>query len=247
MNEEVSIEDEIVFPPPEILYQDEVLVVISKPSGLAVHPSEMVHDRITALSLVRDAVGCFVHPAHRLDRGTSGVLVFTKDREACGKLMQGFASRDFRKSYLCVVRGWAADSGRRDAPLKHSNGKDVQEAVTAWTTLAKTEIEGPCGNYATARYSLLHVLPETGRFHQIRRHMRDENHPLIGDTQEGDSRQNRFFREKTGVNRLMLHALSLEFQHPVDGRTMTIRAPVTEDFLAPFKLLGWDQLELPKE
>ncbi|MEN9361925.1 MAG: hypothetical protein RL095_3460 [Verrucomicrobiota bacterium] len=247
MNEMLPTEDECVFPTPGILYQDDVLVVVSKPSGLAVHPSEMVHDRITALSLVRDAVGCFVHPAHRLDRGTSGVLVFAKDRETCSKLMQGFASREHRKSYLCVVRGWAADSGRRDVPLKHSNGKDLQEAATAWTTLARSEIEGPCGNYPTARYSLLHVLPETGRFHQIRRHMRDENHPLIGDTQEGDNKQNRFFREKTGTSRLMLHALSLDFPHPLDGRILSIQAPVPEDFLAPFKLLGWDQLELPKD
>ncbi|NUQ73934.1 MAG: pseudouridylate synthase [Polyangiaceae bacterium] len=221
----------------ELLYQDAFLAVVSKPSGLVVHRSASARDQRTCLSLLRNKLDRWVYPAHRLDRGASGVLVFALDPGTARALAEAFTERRVKKTYLAVARGVVPESGRIDASLIEEPGKDPAAAVTNFRRLAHVELPYAVGRYPTARYSLTEVAPETGRMHQIRRHMAHIRHPLIGDVNHGEGRHNRLFRELFGINRLLLHAESLIFAHPVTGSPLLFRAPLPEDMARLFDSL----------
>lgn len=222
-----------------ILHHDSHLVAINKPSGLLVHRSAIAPDRVTCMSILRDQLGAWVYPVHRLDRGTSGALLFALDPDTARRLNAMFAARNIDKSYLATVRGYAPESGEIDSPLSDSEGGEPVEALTNYQRLAGVELPFPVGRYQTARYSLLRLRPATGRMHQLRRHMAHIRHPIIGDTVHGEGRHNRLFREKFGIWRLLLHAESLRFRHPVTGEEITIKAPLTEELKELFDLLGF--------
>jgi tRNA pseudouridine65 synthase len=234
----------------EILFRDEHFVAVNKPTGLLVHRSDLDrHETEFALQLVRDLMGRHVYPVHRLDRPTSGVLLFALSPEAARRAGEAFDSDVVRKTYLAVVRGIAAEETLIDYPLQElperfaaksetGNG-DAKEAVTAFRRLAVVELPLPLGNFPTVRYSLLEVRPRSGRRHQIRRHLKHLFHPIIGDTTYGEGRHNRLFRNELGCSRMLLHAAELSFSHPWSGETVAISAPLDEDFADVMYRLGW--------
>jgi len=222
-----------------ILYQDGDLVAINKPDGILVHRSPISRDEVFVLQRLRDQIRQRVYPVHRLDRPTSGALLFGLNREATRGLAGQFESGSVDKRYLAVVRGYTEDAGVIDHPLSHEERPQARDAVTRYRRLATVELDIPVGRYPTSRYSLVEVQPGTGRMHQIRRHFKHIFHPLIGDTTYGEGRHNRMFRERFGVERLLLHASRVELHHPVTDIEMKFEAPLPEDMQGLFARLGW--------
>jgi tRNA pseudouridine65 synthase len=223
----------------QIIYRDDHLVAIDKPDGLLVHRTRISRDHVFALQLLRDQIGRLVYPVHRLDRPTSGVLVFALSPETAGRLCAEFSSRRVAKRYMAVVRGYAPEAGIVDHPLPDEENGPDRDARTVFRRIAAAEIHVPLPPNPTARVSLVEVEPETGRMHQIRRHFRHASHPVIGDTRHGDGKYNRLFRERYASRRLLLHALSVQFSHPATGATTLISSPLPEDMLRLFGELGW--------
>lgn len=242
-----AIDAENPFGPLDIIYQDEHLVAINKPSGLLVHRSWLASDaRYFAMQMLRDQLGCYVYPVHRLDRPTSGVLLFALNAQTARVVSEQFAERDIRKMYHAVVRGYLDEHGQIDYALREKldkiadknaqQDKPAQSAVTDFMTLEKTELPFKVSaRYETSRYSLVQLSPKTGRKHQLRRHMAHARHPIIGDTSHGDGRHNQFFRQHFGINRLLLAATGLEFKHPETGADVRLRIPVPDEFFKPFR------------
>jgi len=189
------------------------------------------------MSRLRDQLGCWVYPAHRLDRGTSGVLLFALDPEAAAKLAHAFERRCVRKSYLAVVRGFAPEAGTVDHPLREGKTGPAP-AVTAFARLATAEISRAVGRYPTSRYSLVRAEPLTGRRHQIRRHLKHVSHPIVGDSIHGDGRHNSSVRQLTGVSRLLLHSRKLELVHPETLAPLSLEAPLPAEMAAAIERLG---------
>jgi tRNA pseudouridine65 synthase len=169
---------------------------------------------------VRDAIGARVYPVHRLDRGTSGVLVFARTKEAAATLSEGFESRQVDKRYLALVRGTPPESGTIDHPLPKSGDGPRVPAVTRFSLVARSSVD---------RCSLILAIPETGRGHQIRRHLRHIGHPLVGDVNYGSGEINRHYRAAHDLRRLALHAHAIAFDHPVSGTRVAITAPMPDD------------------
>lgn len=213
-----------------ILFRDRWLCAIDKPCGLMVHKTVRSDDRVFALQSLRDQLGQRVWPLHRLDRATSGVLLFALDAETAAVVGHQIMSRSVAKRYLAVVRGFTERSGRIDHPLSTGDQRLPQAAVTCYRRLATMELPEPVGRYPVARYSLVEIQPETGRTHQIRRHFKHLFHPLVGDTTYGEGRHNRLFRQRFGCHRLLLHAVELGLLHPRTQQRLEIRAPTRGSF-----------------
>jgi len=213
----------------ELLRAGERWVAVDKPAGLVVHRGERTRDEPAVLQLVRDQLGQRVYPVHRLDRGTSGVLVLALDPEAARYFGEVFTQRRVEKRYLAIVRGWIEERGVVDYPLLEEGALAHAEAITEYERLACYEVPLAVGRYATGRYALVEARPHTGRMHQIRRHFAHLRHPVIGDVRYGDGRHNRMFREHFGVHRMLLHAQHLAFPD-LDGSPVTIEAPVPAAF-----------------
>ena len=238
--------------PLSLLYRDAHLAAFNKPAGLLMHPSRIERRaRRFAVQMARAQVGAAVFPAHRLDRATSGVLLFALSPEVARHLAAAFQGRRIVKTYLAVVRGYAPEAGRIDQPLKQAlckiadadvdPDKAAQAAVTEFRCLATVEIDEPVDKYPTSRYSLVAVWPRTGRRHQIRRHLRRLGHPIVGDTCYGQGVHNRFFRARYGCRRMLLAAVALTLDHPVGGVRLTIRAPLDGEYQGVVEALGWRQ------
>ena len=215
----------------EILYHDKFIIAINKPNGLAVHRSSYIGNTadVFALQELRNQIGQRVYPCHRLDRKTSGVLLFALDSESNKNLHAQFINNGIVKKYLAIVRGHTEEDGTIDYPLKNEKGVQ-QEAITYYTTLNKTELDIPFGRFNTSRYSILEVKPQTGRIHQIRKHLAHINHPIIGDRPHGCNKQNKLFKDKFSMTTMMLHAKELTFTHPTEGNQITLQAPVYPEF-----------------
>lgn len=238
-----------------VLYQDEQLVGVNKPEGLLVHRTNIDrHETEHAMRIVRNQVGRWVYPFHRLDKATSGVLLFALDKETGSRMTRLFADEQISKSYIAVVRGFAPEHERIDYPLREEwdrlhdpredRDKPAKPAVTQYHRLATVELPFPVGRYSTARYSLIRASPMTGRNHQIRRHMKHVFHPVINDTSYGDGKQNAFFREQFNCRRLLLHAQSIEFTHPWTGKQVRVQAPLDDAFASLLETLGWGGVDL---
>lgn len=234
----------------EIIYQDEYLVVINKPTGLLVHKSMIDrHEIYFAMKMLRDQIGSWVYPVHRLDKPTSGVLLFALDSHTAKLMSEQFASHVIEKTYIAVGRGYVDDEGVIDHALREkldkisdkdaSRYKEPQEAVTAYRCLAKVELHVKVGRYDTTRYSLVELKPRTGRKHQLRRHMKHINHHLLGDTKYGRGEHNKFIRDAYSMNRLLLHALSLKIKHPYRDELMIFKADFDDTFKMIFNEFGW--------
>jgi tRNA pseudouridine65 synthase len=231
----------------EILYQDEYLVAVNKPSGLLVHRSPIdKHETRFALQLVRDQTGQYVYPVHRLDKPTSGVLLFALSAEMAKEISLLFRENSVKKEYIAVVRGYTEEEADIDHDLKQmldskaekeqGISKDAQEAQTSYVRLATVELPYPVSRYPVARYSLVKLFPHTGRKHQLRRHMKHIFHPIVGDTKHGRGEHNKLFREKFDCHRLLLHSNKIRFFHPVKKKEIVIEAGLDEIFEKMFKI-----------
>jgi tRNA pseudouridine65 synthase len=234
----------------EILYLDAVMIAVHKPSGLLVHRSLIdKHETRFALQLVRDQIGRRVYPVHRLDKPTSGVLLFALDPATARALTAQFTAGRVQKTYHAIVRGYTEQAGVIDYALREELDKIAdaladpdkapQQAITHYRRIATVELPYPVGQHRTTRYSLLELQPKTGRKHQIRRHLRHIFHPVVGDTTHGDARHNQFFRDHFGNQRLLLAASALHLMHPHSGEPLAITAPPGADFQSIVDALGW--------
>lgn len=236
--------------PLDILYQDDSLVVINKPSGLLVHRSSIdAYETEFALQLVRDQLGQNVYPVHRLDKPTSGLLVFAKSSDYASQISQAFGEQKVEKSYLSIVRGYTPEAVFVDHALKPIQEdkrkrhiqKPAQEAQTLLTTLAHCEIDAAIDKYPQSRYSLVLLQPKSGRKHQLRRHMKHLSHPIIGDPKYGKSKHNHYFGEHFGAKRLLLAAIGLRLESPIEGE-LDLRCSPGADFEQLIQNLPWRYL-----
>lgn len=242
----------------DILFEDEHLIAVNKPSGLLVHPSWIAPRGTPNLASMLKIYfeGGSPYTIHRLDRPTSGVILFGKNKEIAQQMNLIFAERKISKTYLCMCRGYTQDQDIIDYPLKeqldkiadkHANqDKEPQDAVSNYKRLATVEIDMPVGRYDKSRYSLVEVKPQTGRKHQIRRHMKHIFHPIAGDTKHGDNKHNKALKQEFDLQRLMLMATELEFIHPITEERLKITAPVDEYTDQLFKGFCWEGL-YPKQ
>lgn len=225
-----------------ILHQDDYLVAINKPAGMLVHRSFLdKHETIFVMQTLRDQLGRLVYPIHRLDRPTSGVLLFALNSEVAHALALQFEQHLVQKTYWAIVRGAVADGGRIDYALKPrldkiadkfaNQDKAPEPAITDYQSLGIVEFPFvSCERFTTSRYSWLKLCPQTGRKHQLRRHLKHIFHPIVGDTTYGDKKQNRAVLANIGTKRLMLHAHQLSFIHPISHQEMTVTADVDDEF-----------------
>jgi tRNA pseudouridine65 synthase len=216
-----------------VLYADAHLWVVSKPSGLSVHRG-MDRARDTVVDRLARA-GVAVWPVHRLDRGTSGVLVLARSAEAARRAGEQLAARAWDKEYLALVRGLAPVELCVDHPVPSSEGGPRVAACTAIGRLAEVTIESPLRE---RRYSLVRARPETGRFHQVRRHLAHLGHPVIGDANYGRSEHNRLLADLVGLRRLALHARAVRLDHPATGAPLDVEASLPDDLAVPLERLG---------
>ena len=222
--------------PLQLLHMDDALAVVNKPAGLMVHDSKLAGGESDFLAdRLREQLQRPIFLVHRLDRATSGCLLLAFDRDTASQLGQLMMARDadrpvVEKHYWAVCRGWPEERFVVDHPLDGGPGKPSRKpAITRFTRLATCELALPSQAFETSRYALLDAQPETGRFRQIRRHLKHVFHHLIGDTSHGDGRHNRNFR-MLGVHRMLLHARQLAFTHPRTGERIATAAPVDAEF-----------------
>lgn len=234
----------------DIVYRDDWLVAVYKPAGMLVHRSKIdPRETKVAVQWLRDYLGQWVYPVHRLDKPVAGLLLMALSPEAARELGARFTEGSISKSYLAVVRGYTPASGSIDYPLREDldiktdaradPDKAAQHAITDYERLGSVELPLPVGRYPTARYSLLRVRPRTGRKHQIRRHLKHIFHPLVGDTTHGDGRHNLFFRQHFACARLLLVAQQLRFVHPFTRAQITLGTTPDAEFQSMLAALGW--------
>lgn len=223
-----------------IVYLDEYYAAVHKPEGLLVHRSRLSPDQDVLVRRLSEQLGRKAYPIHRLDRATSGVIIFGLTSEATERLAAQFRERRVHKVYRAVVRGWLDGPGFIDHPLEDRDTRSgKRSAVTRFRPLARVELPYFVDRYPTSRYSLVEIRPETGRRHQIRRHFKHIHHPLIGDSHYGKGSHNRFFRSHFGISRLLLCAWSLGFRHPYKRQWSCIRANPDASWNRLMVALGW--------
>ncbi len=236
----------------EIIYQDAYFVAVNKPAGMLVHRSWLdKHETQFVMQTLRDQIGQHVFPLHRLDRPTSGVLVFALSSEVASKVMPMFAEHQMEKTYIALIRGWIEQADRLDYPLKveldkiadkfASEEKEAQDAITDYRPLAKVEVPYATSQFPTTRYGLVEMKPLTGRKHQLRRHMAHLRHPIVGDTTHGDGKHNRLFREEFDSHRLLLHAAELRFIHPFTEQEVVMKATLDETWHQLLERFDWTE------
>ena len=221
-----------------VLHEDAGFAVVDKPAGLMAHASAMARGEDDFLvDRLRAQFGRPVHLVHRLDRATSGCLLVAFDAATAATLGAGFWARETVKDYLAVCRGWPEESISVDHPLDGGPGKpEKKPAVTDLVRLGTGELSLPSAQHPTSRYALLQCSPRTGRYRQIRRHLKHLHHHLVGDSSHGDGRHNRHFR-MLGVHRMLLHAWRLRFAHPATGAPVHVEAPLDAEFRKALALL----------
>jgi tRNA pseudouridine65 synthase len=235
----------------KILYRDEHLIAIAKPSGWLVHRSDIDrHEKRIVMQALRDQLGGqHVHPVHRLDKGTSGVLLLAFSPAVTRLLSQQFEQGTVCKTYHAIVRGWPAESGTIDHALVRDHddygrtitNKEAQTALTQFRRLATAELAVTVDRYPSSRYALVELTPHSGRRHQLRRHMKHIAHPIIGDATHGKGRHNRLFQELFGCHRLLLACTRLQLVHPITGVEISISASIGDQFANVVAALGWTE------
>ena len=241
--------------PLEIIYLDDYFIAVNKPPGLLVHRSPIDRkEKRFALQMVRNLVNRHVYPVHRLDRPTSGVLLFALSPEMLKQTAALFQAGLVTKKYLAVVRGYIPEKGTIIHPVKEIRDRFIErkdrqptappgkkpDAVTGYVRLATVELPVSVDKYLATRYSLAALYPETGRRHQLRQHMKHISHPIIGDTKYGKDVHNKFFAREFNCHGLLLSAVELRFTHPVTGKTVTIQAAPHPDFVLILNRFNWN-------
>jgi len=225
-----------------VLYEDEQFIAVHKPAGMLVHRTKLnSSERVYAMQVVRDQIGSHVFPVHRLDKPTSGILLFAKSSETARAVSELIQRHEVDKKYVGVVRGWTLDSDTIDYALKEQldkttdskarKDKPAQAAVTEYQTIKRIELPNAVGRYASARYSWVEMNPKSGRKHQLRRHFKHIFHPILGDRKYGDRDHNAFWLNTHHIRKLCLAATELSFTHPYSSLPVCIRC--APDFPAP--------------
>ncbi|MFK7904868.1 MAG: pseudouridine synthase [Chitinophagales bacterium] len=246
MVEEEAIEEDLE-PPLEILYQDEHYIAVIKPHGLLVHRTDIAeHQKKFVLQKLRKQIKRWIYPIHRLDGPTTGVLVFGLHKKAASKLSNLFRKRNMKKTYYALVRGHAPDKGIIDQDIQKHLTNYFQNAVTKYITVAKGILPISRFGYDQLYYSLVRVQPHTGRMHQIRKHLKHINFPIICDRRYGDWRHNNLFAKEFGTKNLFLLAKKLEFIHPYTKELLVIQTSFSQDMLQVAQRFDWDMEELQK-
>lgn len=225
----------------DIVYQDQWFVAINKPAGLLVHRSPIDrHETRFALQILRDQIGQHVFPIHRLDKPTSGILLFALDPDDARAVHRQFTEQTVDKRYLAVCRGYTPDEISIDHAIRDRDDRSSKRktAITRLTTLARTDIPVAVDKYPTSRYSLVQLKPVTGRRHQLRAHMKHIAHPIIGDAKYGRGEHNRFFNQHFDSHRLLLASCFLRFYHPHLQQDVSLCARPTDDFCQTLEQLG---------
>lgn len=221
-----------------IIFQDEHYVVINKPHNLLVHRSPIAAEETEfALQILRDQLGAWVSPCHRIDRKTAGLVVFALTKEADVAMKNLFQANQVVKTYWAIVRGFMPETGLFNRDLANEKGV-FQTAETAFKCLNQVEVPVFVDKYPTSRYSLVELSPKTGRMHQIRRHLAQARHYIIGDKTHGECKQNKMFENNFELNTMLLHAQKLVFKHPFTMQQMKLETQPSEIFLKIISDLG---------
>ena len=223
-----------------ILFEDDDFIAIHKPPGILVHRTKISEDTQFVLQLLRNQINQRIYPIHRLDRGTSGVLFFAKHKKAASLMGSVFINKEIQKQYIAIIRGYVEAKGTINYALAKEPHLPKKEAITHYYRLQQTELQVAISRYPSARYSFVKVILETGRRHQIRRHFSHLRHPVIGDKRHGDVKHNSYWRDNFGISRMLLHAQSLAFLHPISEEPLLITAPIDTSFQVAMDLLGFD-------
>ncbi len=231
----------------KIIYQDEHYIAIDKPAGLLVHRSNVDRSETEfAVQQLRDQIERRVYPLHRLDKPTSGLLLFAFDSEAASRLSEQFLDHTIKKAYLAIVRGYAPDYVHVDHPVKAQQDKyaknNGQQGITDVYTLAKCELEIANDKYPKSRYSLVELRPQTGRRHQLRYHMKHLSHPILGDPRYGKNIHNDLFKIHFQNQRLLLASIGVSFIHPFTQQVLELNCLPSDDFMAVATQLGWSDI-----
>ena len=215
-----------------IIFEDEYLVAINKPHNLLVHRTKIAEEKtFFAVQILKKQLGIWVSPCHRLDRKTSGILLFAKTKEALVAMNEKFSKNQIQKKYITFVRGFVPEEGICDRPLESEKGK-LQDALTHYRCLQHIELPIEVSRYPTSRYSLVEVSPQTGRTHQIRKHFAQLRHYIIGDKTHGECKQNKMFETRFGLNTMLIQAADLEFSHPITNQKIKLSANMQAEFIA---------------
>lgn len=227
----------------DIIYEEDGFLICNKPNNLLIHHSHFARniDETSLAQLVRKYVGAKIHPIHRLDRKTSGAVLFAKNVEMATSLRAIFENHQIQKTYYALVRGYLDQEGLINYPIKSEDDKDYKDAETRFLCVEQVEFDRPVEPYPKSRYSLAKLSPLTGRTHQLRKHMNKIAHPIIGDPRYGNRHHNHAFQNWFNHPMLFLHAHSLEFQHPISGEQFQVKAEFPEFWATNLKDLGFKQ------
>lgn len=211
----------------DVIYRDDRLIAVNKPSGTIVHRGWGLDD-VTVYDIIRDQIiGAPVYALHRLDRGTSGVLLFALDSDAARIMQANLDAAEVRKTYVALVRGPMREACTVNHAIKQREKDERIDAVTEFEPVEHVD-----------RWSLIHARPITGRTHQIRLHLKHLSHPIVGDVRYGKGDINRHFRETYNLHRMALHCRSLVIRN-VDRCVIELKAPLPADLMKPFHQIGF--------
>ena len=226
----------------EILFEDEFIIIVNKPNNVLIHNSYYARNikEATLLDILFEQFKVNFYPIHRLDRKTSGVLILAKHKENVSKFQELFNSNEIEKTYLAIVRGLLCESTLINSPVKNPDTKIYKEAETYCEPLQVKQLDIPVHPYKASRYSLVKLIPITGRTHQLRIHMNKISRPIIGDYKYGDRFHNRMFEGNFNCHNLFLHALSLKIKHPITNKVLKISASLPNDWKTIFKVFDWE-------
>lgn len=226
----------------ENIFEDDYLLCVNKPNNVLVHHayhSRNVADEASLLQLIESQTGLKTYPIHRLDRKTSGIILLSKQKEYVSKFQALFTNNQIQKIYFGVVRGFSSDKKTIDSPVKGRDANVHKDALTELETLEKITLDIPVKPYDSSRYSLVKLLPKTGRMHQLRVHMNKISNPLIGDAKYGDKNHDVMFDTNFGWKNLFLHAGKLEFMHPFTSEKLILKATFPKDWISLFDDFSW--------
>mgnify|MGYP006095007001 CR=1 FL=1 len=226
----------------EIIFEDEYLVAVNKPNNFIIHESHYSRNirETTLLAFLKEQLGYQVYPAHRLDRKTSGIIILLKDKEYASQFQELFMSKSIQKTYYAIVRGFSPPAGTIDSPVKNDDTGIYKDALTQYKTIANVMVDIPVQPYDSSRYSLVQLMPETGRMHQLRKHLNKISYPIIGDYKYGDRFHNRMFETEFNCIYMFLHAHQLEFIHPITNQKLLLKADFPTDWKMLFKKFNWN-------
>lgn len=225
----------------ELIYEDNNLVVVNKPNNFLIHESHYARniEEPTLIEVLNNQLGYAVFPVHRLDRKTSGIILFVKEKSNIDIYQKLFQNQQIQKTYYAVVRGFADETGKVDSPVQNDDTGIYKEALTHYETVQTIELDIPVHPYDKSRYSLVKLLPKTGRMHQLRKHLNKISHPIVGDYKYGDRFHNRNFEDNFNWIYMFLHAQSLEFTDPITNEPVKFIASFPTDWIDLFNKFDW--------